>query len=279
MIEQHHYNTYSSTKYSNQRRTLYLALNRKGQSRKVMLRANQQLGRLSSYTRVLTRTVTTENSEELHPVRHHSHSCTSPTSAPASHSTATLASTTHTPRCRKRKKRKKRKRKCVEGNVDNELCLKKTVPNNRKTNNRLNINSTKKCDTDNSDECQRVEVTEKKKHKTTKNVDKHTLSGAKKRKKHQKGVRNKKERVITTTEAMVTEDATSDEDYTIDTTTMDWEDSTVMSEESTTPRPDWLIPAPPSGASHPSPLFISIIYSILQVVHNCLYKWIYLAVN
>lgn len=34
MIEQHHYNTYSSTKYSNHRRTVYLALNKRGTPRR-----------------------------------------------------------------------------------------------------------------------------------------------------------------------------------------------------------------------------------------------------
>lgn len=79
-IEQHNYNTYSSTKYSNDRRTLYLALNRRGQPRKVLLRARQQLGRLSSYTRVLTRTVSPERAEELHPLRHRGHVCQAVTS-------------------------------------------------------------------------------------------------------------------------------------------------------------------------------------------------------
>lgn len=243
MIEQHHYNTYSSTKYSNERRTLYLALNRRGQPRKVMLRASQQLGRLSSYTRVLTRTVVPERAEELHPMRHHSHLCASPTSLPVTRSPSSLVDPpTDTPRCRKRKKRKKKKRKCVEGDTDSELCHKRqTVANNRKTQIRLNNNnnSTRKCENEDSNECQRVEVTEKKRHKT-KFGDKLNLSGTKKRKKHQKGVRNKKARVIvTSTEAVVTDEVPSDEDYTMESTTMwEWEDSTVMPDESSTPRPD-----------------------------------------
>ncbi|KAB0801356.1 hypothetical protein PPYR_05710 [Photinus pyralis] len=240
MMEQHHYNTYSSTKYSNDKRTLYLALNRKGQPRKVMLRANQQLGRLSSYTRVLTRAVSPESAEEFHPLRHHSHSCTVSPSIPAASSPA-ADSQTDSPRCRKKKKRKKKKRKCLEGEAESELCQKRphTPHNNRKTQVRLNNNdSNKKCEFEDSDECQRVEVTNKKRH-NNKLGDKLTLHGTKKRKKIPKNVKNKKARVITTTEALVTDEVPSDEDYTMETTTAwDFEDSTTMPDEFSTPHPD-----------------------------------------
>ncbi|KAK5639687.1 hypothetical protein RI129_012179 [Pyrocoelia pectoralis] len=242
MMEQHHYNTYSSTKYSNDKRTLYLALNRKGQPRKVMLRANQQLGRLSSYTRVLTRAVSAESAEELHPLRHHSHSCTVSPSIPVASSSSSVDSQTDSPRCRKKKKRKKKKRKCLEGETESELCHKRQngPHNNRKTQIRLNNNdsSVKKCELEDSDECQRVEVTNKKRH-NNKLGDKLTLHGTKKRKKLQKNVKNKKARVITTTEALITDEVPSDEDYTMETTTAwDFEDSTAMPDEFSTPHPD-----------------------------------------
>lgn len=104
MIEQHHYNTYSSARYSNARRTMYLALNGRGEPRKVQIRAHQQLGKLSVYTRVLTIHVNIERVEELlgrllhtssssiagsssietssqHPLRHHGgHLCATVTS-------------------------------------------------------------------------------------------------------------------------------------------------------------------------------------------------------
>lgn len=83
-IEQTHYNTYSSVRYSNAKRTLYLALNKRGIPRKVQIRANMTLGKLSVYTRVLTQTVTAARVESLatrllgannngssHTIRHH----------------------------------------------------------------------------------------------------------------------------------------------------------------------------------------------------------------
>ncbi|XP_050545275.1 protein let-756 isoform X2 [Daktulosphaira vitifoliae] len=86
MIEQNHYNTYSSAKYTNDRRTLYLALNKRGTPRKVHVKANAPLGKLSTYTRVLTQPVPVQRVDELlasrrpvgdwpiHGLRHH-HVC------------------------------------------------------------------------------------------------------------------------------------------------------------------------------------------------------------
>uniref|UniRef100_A0A0A9WU13 Fibroblast growth factor n=1 Tax=Lygus hesperus TaxID=30085 RepID=A0A0A9WU13_LYGHE len=59
-IEQHSYNTYSSTKYSNAKRTLYLGMTRKGEARRVQVRTGTVLGRLSTFTRVLTQSVGAE---------------------------------------------------------------------------------------------------------------------------------------------------------------------------------------------------------------------------
>lgn len=135
MIEQSYYNTYSSARYSNHRRTMYLALNRRGQPRKVQIRNQQQLGKLSIYARVLTQPVSPERVEDLigrlgaaqphthngtaHPLRHHGsatgHLCAS------SSATAIISQLQKHPpdqpgvdrlRCRRRKKRKKKKRKC-----------------------------------------------------------------------------------------------------------------------------------------------------------------------
>ncbi|KAH1023565.1 hypothetical protein HUJ04_012745 [Dendroctonus ponderosae] len=100
-IEATNYNKYSSSKYSNERRTFFLALNRRGQPRKVMVKAHQQLGKLSSYTRVLTRSVTPEELQ----LRHH-HQCPP--------STGHHPQPTDPPRCRKKKKKKKKKRKNSE---------------------------------------------------------------------------------------------------------------------------------------------------------------------
>lgn len=65
MIEQNHYNTYSSAKYTNDKRALYLALNKRGLPRKVHIKANAPLGKLSAYTRVLTQNVQAQRVEQL----------------------------------------------------------------------------------------------------------------------------------------------------------------------------------------------------------------------
>lgn len=64
-IEQHHYNTYSSTFHSNDKRKLYLALNRHGQTRKVILPSTRQLGKLSTYTNSLTHPISHERVNKL----------------------------------------------------------------------------------------------------------------------------------------------------------------------------------------------------------------------
>lgn len=135
MIEQSHYNTYSSARYSNHRRTMYLALNRRGQPRKVQIRAQQQLGKLSTYTRVLTQSVSPERVEELisrlaaahahvhpedgtaHPLRHHGsaagHLCAVASAQAQRHSPGDQPGVDRL-RCRRRKKRKKKRRKCPD---------------------------------------------------------------------------------------------------------------------------------------------------------------------
>lgn len=64
-MEQHHYNTYSSTQHSNSRRTLYLALNKTGQPRKIQIPVNRTLGKLATYTKALTQTVAHDRVERL----------------------------------------------------------------------------------------------------------------------------------------------------------------------------------------------------------------------
>lgn len=228
-IEQHNYNTYSSTKYSNDRRTLYLALNRRGQPRKVLLRARQQLGRLSSYTRVLTRTVSPERAEELqHPLRHRGHICQTPSPTVEQNPTTDQQPMNEHPRCRKKKKRKKKKRRCQEGDADGgEPCQKRQTPANTP---KLQTKLVKQCDSKNSDECQRVEVTMKKKSKS-KLSDTQVLSGFKKKKskKHIKKRLRVSASSVEATDAPA-EDVSADEDYAVEatTTTWDFEDSTAL---------------------------------------------------
>ncbi|KAG5682019.1 hypothetical protein PVAND_011411 [Polypedilum vanderplanki] len=64
-MEQHHYNTYSSTRHSNAKRTFYLGLNRHGVPRKIQLPSSRQLGKLSTYTKSLTQTVAHERVDQL----------------------------------------------------------------------------------------------------------------------------------------------------------------------------------------------------------------------
>lgn len=64
-MEQHHYNTYSSTLHSNGKRTFYLGLNRHGQPRKIQIPTSRQLGKLSTYTKSLTQTVAQERVDAL----------------------------------------------------------------------------------------------------------------------------------------------------------------------------------------------------------------------
>lgn len=64
-MEQHHYNTYSSTTHSNARRTLYLALNRHGIPRKVQIPSTRPLGKLATYTKSLTQTVPHDRVEKI----------------------------------------------------------------------------------------------------------------------------------------------------------------------------------------------------------------------
>lgn len=64
-MEQHHFNTYSSSYHSNERRTLYLALNRHGQPRKIQIPSTRSLGKLATYTKSLTQTVENDRIEKL----------------------------------------------------------------------------------------------------------------------------------------------------------------------------------------------------------------------
>lgn len=189
VIEQHHYNTYASNKYSNARRTMYLGLNRWGQPRRVQVRAHQPLGKLSIYARVLTKTVSVDRVEDLlarmanvttaHPLRHHGglHPCwvelkTNGTNAGSS---GVVGSTGYVGpagssgtvgewqgdrlRCRKRKKRKKKRRKCREEEENEDDCVPKTKAggmNLRKGEGRLKKKECNEDDSNSNKKCQRL---------------------------------------------------------------------------------------------------------------------------
>ncbi|XP_055853164.1 probable serine/threonine-protein kinase DDB_G0282963 isoform X2 [Episyrphus balteatus] len=64
-MEQHNYNTYSSTYNSNSRRIYYLALNRHGEPRKLQIPPSRSLGKLATYTKAITETVPQDRVETL----------------------------------------------------------------------------------------------------------------------------------------------------------------------------------------------------------------------
>lgn len=251
MIQEHHYNTYSSTRYSNEKRTMYLALNRKGTPRKVLLHAGHPLGRLSSYTRVLTRTVPPQKLEDLHPVRHHGHSCPADPVKPHSQQQPPA-------RCRRHKKRKKRKRKCPEDedSPGESPCIGgggKRQRGRPVANSHSNINSSHRCESDDSEECQRVVVDlnvggggGKKASSSsakTKLGDRLASSGAKKKRLQMKGITKvagggggggARKRLRNTTHGPPTttplptlvEEGTEEGDYLDGTTALEWDDPT-----------------------------------------------------
>lgn len=168
MIESHHFNTYSSAKYSSDKRTLYLALNKKGMPRKVQTKAKASLGKLETYTNVLTKSVPSERVEALamkilkarlilgkiltdtneetignhHLLRHHGYHQL------CSNVPFTKIDDKSKFRCRKKEKRKK-KRKCKENEEESDECqqiLKK----------KANFTGKKKCEEgEEEEECQK----------------------------------------------------------------------------------------------------------------------------
>lgn len=130
-LEQHNYNTYSSVRWSTNRKTLYLGLNRHGEPRRVQAKGHN-LGRLSAYARVLTQVAPPDRVEALqrrmmgahHGVRHrhNAHHHRSQQQAICPRVLHPEKDNRDKFRCRKRKKRKKRKRKCREDEVPGPQC-------------------------------------------------------------------------------------------------------------------------------------------------------------
>ncbi|XP_033212456.1 uncharacterized protein LOC117170046 [Belonocnema kinseyi] len=130
-LEQHNYNTYSSVRWSTNRKTLYLGLNRHGEPRRVQAKGHN-LGRLSAYARVLTQVAPPDRVEALqrrmlgahHGVRHrhNAHHHRNQQQAICPRVLHPEKDNRDKFRCRKRKKRKKRKRKCREDEVAGPQC-------------------------------------------------------------------------------------------------------------------------------------------------------------
>ena len=153
------YITYSSSKYSNERRTLYIALNKRGQSRKLQVQKKAPLGKLYDYAKVIIKTVEAERVKDLeerimrlreslqtgsrllsgdlsmtqHPLRHHGYHRLCPQVQPTSLQMDNGQDVGMDDvgrdklRCRRRKKRKKKKRRCREGEQEGEQCQNRDV--------------------------------------------------------------------------------------------------------------------------------------------------------
>jgi len=158
------YITYSSSKYSNERRTLYIALNKRGQSRKLQVQKKATLGKLYDYAKVIIKSVDNERAKDLeerilrmrespqtgsrfvsgnpsmaqHPLRHHGyhHLCPhiQPTSLQLNNAQDVGVDDVGRDklRCRRRKKRKKKKRRCREGEQEGEQCQNRDVQRKKK---------------------------------------------------------------------------------------------------------------------------------------------------
>lgn len=132
-MEQHHYNTYSSTFHSNARRKLYLGLNRHGQPRKILLPATRQLGKLSTYTKSLTQTVAHERVEQLiarlYGANHVRHGLKQLCDTGKVLNEIIAKGLKSKPKCNnlaKPNKKKKKKRKCREDETEGDHCIKAT---------------------------------------------------------------------------------------------------------------------------------------------------------
>ncbi|KAL0275889.1 UNVERIFIED_CONTAM: hypothetical protein PYX00_003611 [Menopon gallinae] len=207
VMEDHYFNTYSSAKYSNEKRTLYLALNKKGIPRKVQTKPNASLDKLETYTNVLTKAVPPERVEALetkiynarlllgkfllnskddhHSLRHHRyHQLCGNTPMVKSEDKNKF-------RCRKREKRKK-KRKCRgDEDEDGEDCL----PQKKKQQQHHPSKGMLKCEEgEEDDECQKRLHMIRKKRKS-RNGDGDVPEKDKKRKKRLKKKFSEKSKV------------------------------------------------------------------------------------
>ncbi|XP_071051884.1 uncharacterized protein [Onthophagus taurus] len=225
-INEDNYNTYSSVKYSNVNKTMYVAMNRYGQTRKLVLRGNADLGKLASYARALT----TVPHPDVHPIRHEAHHCRD---APSDLPDGGSPSGARCPMGAKKKKKKK-KRKCTHA----DPCVKK---NNKKL-------TGKKCSGEDGEKCSRVS------NQNNKGGNKRKNGGGPKRlaglgKNKKKGFKgklfqgNKKggKRTTTTTElaaisTTTTEEPIDDDYYGFDNSThAEWDEaSTASVDESST---------------------------------------------
>lgn len=169
-MEQHHYNTYSSTYHSNSKRKLYLGLNRHGQPRKIQLPSTRQLGKLATYTKSLTQTVAHERVEQLiarlYGANHVKHGLKQLCDTGKVLQEIISKGVKSNPKCNnlaKPNKKKKKKRKCREDEPEGDHCIKATSysinsqqQNKTKNNSITNINNKKKVSNGNHNQQQKI---------------------------------------------------------------------------------------------------------------------------
>jgi hypothetical protein len=157
-IEQHHYNTYSSTYNSNAKRTFYLGLNRHGQPRKIQIPTSRQLGKLSTYTKSLTQTVAQERVDQLiarlYGKNHLRHGLKQLCESGKPFHNQDIKRRKDKLKCRNAKnlnkvnnnnnKRKKKKRKCRADETENGQCMMINQVNNESLMNTSRNNNKKK---------------------------------------------------------------------------------------------------------------------------------------
>lgn len=172
-MEQHHYNTYSSTYHSNAKRKLYLGLNRHGKPRKIQLPTTRPLGKLATYTKSLTQTVALERVEELiarlFGANHVRHGLKQLCDTGNVLKEIIANGLKGKPKCSnsvKPNKKKKKKRKCREDEPEGENCINAisvsiSQQGNTKlqTNNSINASGKKKVSNPNSTAAQSKKCT------------------------------------------------------------------------------------------------------------------------
>lgn len=215
--QQSNYNTYCSRKYSTSKRTFYLALNRKGQSRKAVVRFGNQLGKLASFVRVLTRNVP---DVQLANMREHIHSC-------KQQATDDEPKSNQFQRCPKKKRRKKKPQSCLRDSPDSQHCQKR-VDNSSAAivTNCDKLKYGKKCV---MEEKFKIDVSNK---MLISDMSTHKIKNGVKQK-------NGIELTETSTTALPTNDAMEnvDEDYVIDPSVhVDWEGSTLVPSTTQVPK-------------------------------------------
>lgn len=155
-MEEHHYNSYSSSFHSNSRRTMYLGLNRHGVIRKIQIPKLRSLGKLATYTKALTQNVVQDRVvaliAKLFGPNHIRHGIKQLCESGLALNELSAVNMKQKPKCNsagsignvvKVTKKKKKKRKCRYDELDDSNLLNKTVISSAKLSNNSIINLSK----------------------------------------------------------------------------------------------------------------------------------------